>query len=898
MNVDLNDIMVVITIIFLGGDGLGRLNYFTKIFLLAVVTAILSSGLILVIMVYRGNHEYQQEIQSNLTSGVDQKVRLFDVYTGDLHSLSKSIADDVQIRNYFQDLKKGQEDQIFKVQLERNLEEEILSHKEVVESAFFTYQGKVYIDGLDKQNVGFDVSDQAWYGEMLKKRQHHIAEVGISPITGIPVMGSNYPILDEQGEVIAIFVLTINLNGFSKQIVENAVQSDQTTMIVDSKGMILASADEERIGSYNISNEIPELYSFIEAKGSGFTSYQADGIKYFASVKKSDYNVYIIQSMQVKTYQNSVMVSIAISLAIVMVVIAGSILVTYRIARNITKPVGILLNEFDEMSKGFYEGSISGILKGRKDEFGKLGLALEDMKNGTRSLIYNLKSSHEEVEASFEEVLAMEEELRQQNELLVVSENKLRASEKRNRAIIQALPDIVFLLNQEGIFLDCQVSDEADLLIPIHMFIGKSITEVMPKEISDEALVKIQKVFETGELQQFEYELYFKESQQIYELRIVKSDEDKVVAISRNITAQKKYQDRIEFLSFHDQLTGLYNRRFFEEEIRRLDISENLPLCIVMADVNGLKLVNDSFGHRAGDELLQKTAEILQKSCNNNESISRIGGDEFIIMIPKMKQNDLEELIQRIKTNCENETIYTINISLSLGWEAKNNLEDDILEIFNKAEDYMYRKKLHEGPSMRGKTITAIINTLYEKNRRDEQHSRRVSELCGKLAVASKMLEREVDEIKSAGLLHDIGKIAIPENLLNKPGKLTEEEFAEVARHPEIGFRILNTVNDMSDIAEFALSHHERWDGKGYPRGIAGERIPLQARMIAIADAYDAMTSERSYRSPLSQKEAADEILRNAGTQFDPKLAHLFVEEVLELEIDNEEIKQSFMANI
>jgi len=207
--------------------------------------------------------------------------------------------------------------------------------------------------------------------------------------------------------------------------------------------------------------------------------------------------------------------------------------------------------------------------------------------------------------------------------------------------------------------------------------------------------------------------------------------------------------------------------------------------------------------------------------------------------------------------------------------------DEDIQKIFNQAENYMYKKKLFEGPSMRGKTIGAIINTLHEKNSREEQHSHRVAELCKQLATVCKLSEREIEEINSAGLLHDIGKIAIQETLLNKRGKLTEEEFEEVRRHPEIGYRILSSVNDMADMAEYVLSHHERWDGKGYPKGLAGEDIPLQARMIAIADSFDAMTSERSYRYPISEAEASVELMKNSGTQFDPTLVQRFVNMLL-----------------
>ena len=193
----------------------------------------------------------------------------------------------------------------------------------------------------------------------------------------------------------------------------------------------------------------------------------------------------------------------------------------------------------------------------------------------------------------------------------------------------------------------------------------------------------------------------------------------------------------------------------------------------------------------------------------------------------------------------------------------------------------MYKKKLFESPSMRGETITAIINTLHEKNKREEQHSHRVSELCRSMGEAIGLPEHEVKELTSVGLLHDIGEIAIDENVLNKLGKLTDDEWKEIKRHPEIGYRILKAVNDMSDMANYVLYHHERWDGKGYPKNLKGEEIPFVSRIITITDAYDAMTSERSYRSALPDEVVIKELRTNAGIQFDPELVGIFIEKVL-----------------
>ncbi len=353
------------------------------------------------------------------------------------------------------------------------------------------------------------------------------------------------------------------------------------------------------------------------------------------------------------------------------------------------------------------------------------------------------------------------------------------------------------------------------------------------------------------------------------------------VLVFRDITQEKQKQEEILYLSFHDQLTGLYNRSFFEAELKRLDTERNMPLSIVMADVNGLKLTNDAFGHVVGDKLLQKTADILKNTIRADDIVARLGGDEFVILLPKTMPMEAEEIVKRLTTLTSITKIESGYLSLSFGWAAKSESSEQIEDILKKAENDMYRHKLYESPSMRAKTIDIIIKTLHEKNKREEQHSNRVSSLCKDMGIALNMSGRDINEIKTAGLMHDIGKIAINEDILNKKDKLSEIEWIEIKRHPEIGYRILSSANDMAELAEYILAHHENWDGTGYPKGLKGQEIPVQSRIIAIIDAYDAMTSERPYRRALSEDTAINEIKNNAGTQFDPQIARIFVEKVL-----------------
>lgn len=358
--------------------------------------------------------------------------------------------------------------------------------------------------------------------------------------------------------------------------------------------------------------------------------------------------------------------------------------------------------------------------------------------------------------------------------------------------------------------------------------------------------------------------------------KIILNGKTLIHVLSRDITDRKAMEEKLQEMSYHDQLTSLYNRRFFEEELNRIDVQRNFPLTVMMADVNGLKLINDTFGHPVGDQLLIKVARIIEDGCRADDIISRIGGDEFAILLPQTSFEEAKTIVERINYYAAKKHVGSLDISISFGWGTKLSIDDSMHEILKRAEDNMYKKKLFESPSIRSKTIDTIIKTLYEKNAREELHSRRVSSICESMGNILGLQDSDVKELTSLGWLHDIGKIAIDEYLLNKPGSLSVEERFEIQRHPEIGYRILSTMNEMSEMAEAILSHHERWDGMGYPRGLKGEEIPLKARIISIADTYDAMTSDRSYRDALSHETAMAEIQRNSGIQFDPKLVAVF----------------------
>ena len=348
-----------------------------------------------------------------------------------------------------------------------------------------------------------------------------------------------------------------------------------------------------------------------------------------------------------------------------------------------------------------------------------------------------------------------------------------------------------------------------------------------------------------------------------------------------DITKRKQSEDAILYLSYHDQLTGLYNRRFYEEELKRLDTERNSPISLVMADVNGLKLTNDAFGHMAGDKLLQDVATILKHECRSDEIAARIGGDEFMLLLPRTGEAEAEAIVQRIQKEIGRKKNDSMILSVSFGWATKEDVTTDIAAVYIQAEDQMYRHKLSESTSMKRETLKLITKSLYEKNRTEKLHCERVSELCKNIGRALKLSQEDISELGLVGVVHDIGKIGIAEKILSKAGKLETTEWVEIQRHPEIGYQILRSVNEFSHLADFVLAHHERMDEKGYPRGLQGKEIPLQSRILSIAEAFDAMSSDSGYKGRLSEEAAVTELVKNAGTQFDANLVQVFVEKVL-----------------
>ncbi len=342
----------------------------------------------------------------------------------------------------------------------------------------------------------------------------------------------------------------------------------------------------------------------------------------------------------------------------------------------------------------------------------------------------------------------------------------------------------------------------------------------------------------------------------------------------KDYTEKRQYEEHIRYLSYHDSLTGLYNRKYFEDEMKRLDQQNNYPISIIFGDVNGLKLTNDIFGHSSGDKLLKLSANILKRVFRKKDIIARVGGDEFAILLPNIKECVVEKKVESIRKEFSKEKLEAIKCSISLGYYTKNSSQESIESIMELAEDWMYKDKIMNRKKENEEMIKNIIDTLHAKCPLEKQHSKNVSELCYQIGIAMGKKETELRKLKDAGYLHDIGKIVLSEDVL-KASELSKQQKKQMEQHPVIGYRILNLFDETLELAEGILNHHEYWDGSGYPKGIKGDEIPELARIITVVEAYDTIIYKK--HGSKTKEDVLKELKEQAGVKLDAKIVDIFI---------------------
>lgn len=363
--------------------------------------------------------------------------------------------------------------------------------------------------------------------------------------------------------------------------------------------------------------------------------------------------------------------------------------------------------------------------------------------------------------------------------------------------------------------------------------------------------------------------------------KVVQRDQNnepiRFISTLSDITRRKINEVEILFLSYSDPLTRLKNRAYMKKQFEVLSQQQNPHYFIIMCDINGLKLTNDAFGHQEGDQVMVAVSNVLRRICRPTDFISRWPGDEFVILLKDIDQEGVCQLIREITDETDKIRDFHLNVSLAMGYAESNVDLKRPEDVLNLAENRMYRNKLMESSSSRNATIRSLARTLHEKSTETEAHTMRITQLSKALGSRLNLRKDQLDELELLSLLHDIGKIGIPEYILDKPSKLSKEEWEIIKTHPEIGYRIAKSTPALEHIAEDILAHHEKYDGSGYPNGLKGQTIPYLGRIINVIDSFDVMTHSRSYKKANDLSYAISELKGCSGTQFDPEIVRVFL---------------------
>ncbi len=463
---------------------------------------------------------------------------------------------------------------------------------------------------------------------------------------------------------------------------------------------------------------------------------------------------------------------------------------------------------------------------------------------------------------------------------------RISMSEEKYRSLIESTDDSVYMIDRDCTYLFVNRQVVNRLSAPESDIIGRRYADFHNVDDTLDFTGYVEKVFEWGTSLSYEHKSNKGKRCSLRTLSPItdpRTSEIKCIAvISKDITDIKKTEEKLKYLSLHDPLTGLYNRAYFEEEMHRLDNNRFESIGLIMCDIDGLKLINDTLGHEKGDELLARASQIIRRSFRENDVVARVGGDEFAVLLPNTPRPKVEEMCLRIKGSVAdyNKKNHRLPLGISIGFSIRSGPGQSMAELYRESDNSMYREKLFGSQQFRGVIVRNLLSTIEDKGITTRHSARRLKQLVTVLGNAVGLAEKRLKDLVLLAQFHDIGNISIHHRTILKEGSFTQDELVEMRKHCDIGHRIAQSSASLSHIAEYILKHHEWWNGGGYPLGISGEDIPLESRIMAVADAFEAMTGGRPHRKPISKKKALKELEQCAGSQFDPDLVAAFIKTV------------------
>ncbi len=754
------------------------------------------------------------------------------------------------------------------------------------ESWYYSVNEDLAAENLVVRAGKFDPRTRAWYKAAV--------EVGgpiFSPLYKHFVMddltvSAACPIYNESGKhegVVGTHMLLSDIGTYLRDAVDKyngiaiIIDKESNYLIANSMGAanftVLQDGTLDRYGIEDIDNtDIQNAYKQYKTNSDLEKIYKGENDNIFLNTKEihmDGIDWLVVTVIPESIFMTDVMNSMLWAAIIATLSLLLSVLIYNLFMNKYIKPMESLLLVSYELSSGNLSKRVDII---RNDEIGHISKSFNNVADKMQALIVNLETVVQE----------RTEELRKANITLSESKDELRL-------ILDSAAEAIYGIDLDGNCTFCNRSciemlgynKQSELLGKnMHWQIHHTRRDGTPLPIHD---CRIFKAFIKGEGSHVEDEVFWRADGTSFDAEYFSYPQIKngeiigAVITFMDISERRQKEAKIHYLSCYDTLTGLQNRRCFEENRNKIDIPDNLPLSVLFADINGLKMTNDIFGHSAGDELIRKSSEILRQVCRQNDVVARVGGDEFIILLPNTTGENAEKILTRIKSGFADAYFQAIKCSISLGLDTKRSQDQSLDEVMANAENAMYKDKTMNRKSINKDIIDTIIETLHEKHPGEKLHSITVSKFCSDVGTALHLPKTEINKLKRAGYLHDIGKIVLVDSILSKD-TVSDEELEKMQQHSAVGYRILSLFDDTLDLAEYVYGQHERWDGAGYPRGLKGEQIPLISRIIAAVETYDRVLNRGEL--PLKErKPAALDVIKNgAGTHFDPKIANILVQ--------------------
>jgi diguanylate cyclase (GGDEF)-like protein/PAS domain S-box-containing protein len=711
-------------------------------------------------------------------------------------------------------------------------------------------------------NRPINVSDRSYYRGIMQTGDFTIGDYEIGRVNWKPSIAVAYPVFEGKDNLKAILITGLDLKWLNQFVDLANFPSGSVVTMIDKKGTILfRHPDPEKFLGKPMS-ESPIVKTILksgEGVGEGYGLDKVKRIYGFTSLGHGSGDVYVsvgipskiaFAEVNKKMIRNSFWLGLTTFLAIMATWLIGNFAIRH--------PLNRLLGATQQLAQGDL-----GVRTGpsyASDEIGQLSVAFDQMAD---SLQWR------------------EEELKRKEEAL-------RESEEHYRRIIETAEVGIWMLDAEKIIIFTNRKIVQMLGYTPGEMKGKSFLEFT--DVEGRSLIESKMQSRPLSLNgQYDFSFRRKDGTDLWTILSISPIFDKpgecngALVMITDITERKKAEEQLKYMSLRDPLTGLYNRAYFEEGMRHLESYRFARVGIIMCDVDGLKLINDTLGHNAGDSILVAAADIIKECFRTGDVVARVGGDEFAVLLLNTERDVIETACRRMRHAISkyNSSHLELPLSLSIGFAVSAGKSIPMNGLYKEADYNMYKEKQYRSQSARIAVVEALKKALETKDFMTQGHMSRLRALTATFVSAIDLPKHFTKDLLLFAQFHDIGKVGIPDSILFKPAKLTPGEYTEMKRHCEIGYRIAQSSTDLAPIADLILKHHEWWNGKGYPLGLKEEEIPLGCRILAIADAYESMTGFRPYRKPMSHRAAIKELKKCAGTQFNPELVDKFVQVIL-----------------